>query len=589
MDIHPPKPTLALAIGVIGHRPDRLPQTAISKIEADVSDVFKAVSTQVESARIDNEEFFSASPSLLSCVSALAEGADRIAAEVGLRLGWILDVVLPFSIMTYEVDFKTDESRFTFDALRSRARSVLVLPGERQSAQYAYKSAGLTVLDQSDLVLAIWDHGPSAGQGGTADLLRAATQLDIPIIHVDANGLQAPCVRWSQLDEVPIRGESFEELPANEISHGLKIIIEKLVQPPKDGTERSSLKRYFDEFFISWNLRLEFPLLMRVFGARKLQNDDLRPTSPESHAGRLLALEARGSQLGPMRIATAYGWADFLATRFAQIFRSAFVINFLFASAAVVLAVASLLFGHDKKYVFVSGELILIALVLANTLIGQWKAWHHRWFESREIAERLRIAFAFWLLGARPTSFPGQEPAWTGWYTRAICRDQGIRSGSIDEETLRGAQDALLALLNLQCGYHDDSTSSMGKLERGLDRFGLSLFFITGLSALLFLISIPFVAVTDMEAIWMTVLASSLPALATATYGIRVIGDFEGTARRSGRTKEILKRLAEAIGQDRVVTLARLRSRTRSAAETMLGDVSSWRIAAEGRSLSIPG
>jgi hypothetical protein len=97
-----------------------------------------------------------------------------------------------------------------------------------------------------------------------------------------------------------------------------------------------------------------------------------------------------------------------------------------------------------------------------------------------------------------------------------------------------------------------------------------------------------FVEASEMGAFALTALGAGLPALATASYGIRVIGDFEGIAHRSERTREALTQLIGAIKHD-PLTLDRLRSRARGAAEAMLGDVSTWRIAAESRSLNIPG
>jgi glycosyltransferase involved in cell wall biosynthesis len=231
---------------------------------------------------------------------------------------------------------------------------------------------------------------------------------------------------------------------------------------------------------------------------------------------------------------------------------------------------------------------LLIGVVLANTTAGRLSGWHHRWFEPREIAERLRIALALWMLGARPTSFSGLEPAWTGWYARAICREQRLRSGVLDEQGLSAARAALIALLDDQCDYHRSAAMVAAKLEHRLERFGLILFGATMLTAALFLCLRPLIALTDTEAVSVTVLSAGLPALATATYGIRVIGDFEGIARRSERTHQDLKNLIEAVKQDPLI-LDRLRMRARRAAEAMLGDVASWRMAAESRRLNIPG
>jgi hypothetical protein len=113
----------------------------------------------------------------------------------------------------------------------------------------------------------------------------------------------------------------------------------------------------------------------------------------------------------------------------------------------------------------------------------------------------------------------------------------------------------------------------------------LALFVATALTALLVLI---LTGLHRHEPPWLPVLAVALPVLATATYGIRVIGDFEGVARRSERTEAALERAIKAIAND-PVSLDHLRARVQSAAEAMLGDVAGWRIAAEGRSLNIPG
>ena len=130
-------------------------------------------------------------------------------------------------------------------------------------------------------------------------------------------------------------------------------------------------------------------------------------------------------------LALAFGWADMVATRFGQVFRSAFVTNFLFAAFAVATVAYSLV-AHDigdpkvvqelarHKIGPVSLEVLFIIAVLVITIVGRRKKWHQRWLESREIAERFRVALPLWVLGARPGFFFGPEPAWTGWYVRAI-------------------------------------------------------------------------------------------------------------------------------------------------------------------------
>ena len=79
-----------------------------------------------------------------------------------------------------------------------------------------------------------------------------------------------------------------------------------------------------------------------------------------------------------------------------------------------------------------------------------------------------------------------------------------------------------------------------------------------------------------------------VPALATATYGIRVIGDFAGISRRSERTRHGLAMLVARIDASEP-NLHHLWARGRAAADVMLGDVAGWRLSAESRGLAIPG
>jgi hypothetical protein len=64
----------------------------------------------------------------LSVMSALAEGADRLVAQVALDLGVQLIVPLPMSKEQYLKDFESDESREEFESLCRRAAEMFELP-----------------------------------------------------------------------------------------------------------------------------------------------------------------------------------------------------------------------------------------------------------------------------------------------------------------------------------------------------------------------------------------------------------------------------------------------------------------------------
>ena len=95
----------ALIVGVTSHRdldPSQLP----------------ALRGQIHAALAGLCEQF---PSLsLVLLSPLAEGGDRLVAEIALELGGQLIVPLPMPVELYEEDFPAPESRAQFAALLAR-------------------------------------------------------------------------------------------------------------------------------------------------------------------------------------------------------------------------------------------------------------------------------------------------------------------------------------------------------------------------------------------------------------------------------------------------------------------------------------
>lgn len=648
---HPPKPRLALSVGVIGHRPNRLPkdQPGLTAIRAEADQTLHMLAVAACGALVRHQSAFAVEPTLLSVVSGLAEGADRIAAlAVTERRAkdFQLDVALPFATDEYKKDFKQPDSQQEFDKLCAAARAVLTLPGSRKNAddpddpdaQKAYEAVGFTIISQSDILLTIWDGGPSGGRGGTTEMLNTAARLGIPIIQIDATGASETCIRWNALDEYPVPVNAAEDL--NRIALSQKVldeVVDTLVRLPKPKSpsrgwlrkhydEATSLAAYYKECF--WRIdfwflhRFPYPCLLAAFVARWLRRNECWPPRPEQLADQLSVMappvsNAKEDEGGPdraavfrsFRLTDAYGWADSVGTRFALIFRSAFVLNFLLAAGAVVAAALSLVTSDPAKPQFVGhlvehkvpcvvAELLLILIVLLNTVAGWLGRWHPRWIESREVAERLRVALPLWVLGTRPAVFRGEEPTWTGWYARAIIRAQGLRHVTFSPEALKAAQDTLLAVLEDQRDYHRGTTQRMKQLECRLEAAGLALFIVTFLAVVAFLAA--YWGGWNVAPWWayaVTAIAAGLPALATALYGIRVIGDFDGIAKRSKRMCEDLKRLTETVkadwpagaGEAQKSTFALLRARARAAETAMLSDVQNWRLAAESRELTIPG
>jgi hypothetical protein len=603
-----PKPPFALAIGIVGHRPRRLPPVGTAEYNRLTSEVARVLKEIKREARVVCDryyEFFSKDSQKrleLALVTALAEGADTIVTEEANKEHYFVDAVLPFERSLYEPDFP-EAARTKLSDCIALARSTLVLPGTREipvrkddpAAKKAYEVAGLTVIGNCDILIALWDGGASGGQGGTTEMLKAAATLGVPIIHIDARATKPTVLKWSGLVQFPVQADQLEAIPEKPLADALPMVMDGLVRPPDEPLEKAGLQRYFDTCFWRVNPCLAFPILMSLLWVRRPSFADLVPRRLTELSTKFLDLFELGKDRAPNRLVEAYAWADATGSCFAQVFRSAFVLNFLAAAFAVAAALTSLLVQEDSPWA-PGAEIALICFVILNTWIGRRKGWHNRWVEAREVAERLRVATLLWAVGTRPRAFISGEPAWTGWYVRAMVRVESLRSCAFDPAELDNARKATIEMLRGQHKYHETNEDRMKKLAYRLEKAGEVLFVLTLLVALDHLLLhgkylnciIHNLFHTQNHQSIGTWLSAVLPAFATATYGIRVIGDFEGSAKRSEHASEALSIHIAALRQD-PSDLEVLRYRARLAGEAMLGEVSSWRLAVESRGLAIPG
>ena len=119
----PPKPVIALRIGVTGHRKSRLASTQVERIKAQVVDVLGAARGALDSARERYAREYADADPLYYFVSALADGADTFAAQAALSNGWRLLAPLPFSVDDYRSDFSGSD-REEFEALLNAADAI---------------------------------------------------------------------------------------------------------------------------------------------------------------------------------------------------------------------------------------------------------------------------------------------------------------------------------------------------------------------------------------------------------------------------------------------------------------------------------
>ncbi|HEV3110267.1 MAG TPA: hypothetical protein VGY99_07215 [Candidatus Binataceae bacterium] len=162
-------PRLPLVIGVTGHR-DLRPQARA------------AIADRVREVLLHFKTSYPNTP--LIVLSPLAEGADRLVAEVALEpgIGAQLMAPLPMVREIYEFDFKSSDSRAEFDRLLDAAAQKLELPAppgvsreqlqnELSVRQDQYAAVGEFVARHCQVLIALWD-GKPGDRGGTAEVVK---------------------------------------------------------------------------------------------------------------------------------------------------------------------------------------------------------------------------------------------------------------------------------------------------------------------------------------------------------------------------------------------------------------------------------
>src|SRR6266487_3979352 len=113
--------------------------------------------------------------------SALALGADQLFVNIALELGISVEAVIPCA--SYEEIFTSSESVNEYHRLLNSCQRVHRLPS-RDCSDEAFLVAGQWIVDNSDIVILVWNGYPAGGRGGTADIASYARLVRRPFIHI---------------------------------------------------------------------------------------------------------------------------------------------------------------------------------------------------------------------------------------------------------------------------------------------------------------------------------------------------------------------------------------------------------------------
>jgi len=143
------------------------------------------------------EELRRESPGEWIALSSAAAGADLVFVRTALDLGLGWEALLPLPLVDFERDF-APEAWPEVKALLAHAEHIEVSaePGSRDEA---YLTGGFEIVNNCDVLLAVWDGLPARGKGGTADVVAYARAMGRPVVIINP-------------DSKAVRRENFEEL-----------------------------------------------------------------------------------------------------------------------------------------------------------------------------------------------------------------------------------------------------------------------------------------------------------------------------------------------------------------------------------------
>jgi hypothetical protein len=643
-ELPPPR----LCVGLTGHRDGNAAFVANrAAIEASLRAVFAVVDGAA--ARLAGAK--------TRLHSLLASGADMMAMEIALARGWDVVAPLPFGLeLNIAVncrDIGEDDARALLHGDGAPAPGVaaqaaamrdiagraqlfelaeeddfvaglflahLARPDDRHAAtEYSILAseraavAARIMVEQSDLLVAIWDGATPGAVGGTRHSIESALYHGLPVIWIDAN---APSRIYTL--EGP---DALERLGPEQTIEEVAAFVAAIARPADlDHWERAA--RFHSE---QWHKRSSrrfhaYRRIETIFGGagagrffRSLVEHYETPDAIADGSGAELLASARALsgtddafvERLKTQVLRRFAWADGLSTYLSDAYRGGMVTNFLLSAMSVIAGVAYLpLVGVDWKWPFAAAELVLLLAIVGITMIGRKRRWHGRWLETRRVAEYLRHAPILLLLGVtRPVArWPqGSGTQWPEYYARQALRATGLPKIVVTQEHLRAALVLLLARhARQQRDYHRQKAAKLTRVHHRLDRMSNGMFVLAIISVCVYLAVIAaayfgLVPEHTGEALAkpLTFLGLALPALGGAFAGIRYLGDFDRFASISEITAEKLEGLGRRIekllaGEEPPLRYAQVASLAHALDDVVIGEIESWQAVFAVKNMAVP-
>lgn len=474
--------------------------------------------------------------------------------------------------------------------------------------------AGRVMIEQSDLLVAVWDGVAHDLPGGTGHTIAAALEQGAPVIWFDP----AEAGQWRLLTAPEMLFARETALPGTDDQ--LASVVAAALRPGEGGALKRGAEALRLEAWHSHShpLGTGYRRIEALFGGegRPFRTLRQRYEPPEEIAtGSGAALLALAARLAPgdegfrggleQETLQRFAWADGISARLSDSYRSGMVANFLLSALAVAIGIAyQPLYLDGDKWLFALGEFLLLGTIVAITWIGRRRHWHKRWFETRRVAEYFRHAPILQMLGvARP---PGRWPraadtSWPEYYVRHGLRAPGLPRVRVDEGYLREGLKGLRDLHVVpQYRYHKAKALRLTTVHHRLDQLSNGLFLLAVLSVSIWL-SLALLAALGLApadlpghtAKLFTFLGVLCPTLGASIAGIRYFGDFERFAAISEVTEKKLDAISQRISvlldaKGVAITYAQAADLAHAVDRVVVDEIENWQAVFSGKDIAIP-
>lgn len=664
-NLAPPAPRSHICLGVTGHRAEHplfdVAAAALAETFAEIFDVIDQSATSVPQL----------SPGANTLVTTrlhtlLADGTDQLAAHIALARGYELVTPLPFgSALNAAINANVHDPADAravlagapasdpllnvrieaIHALERRARVLeladedaaiarlyldkLDAPADFSKAQrFAAESsrramlAGRIIVEQADIVIAVWDGVSTSLSGGTGHTVRVALEHGACVVWIDPSIPRSWCLLRTPESLANLRVSKTDNAPV-ELAKTVSDIMR--VDGGNLPGARRSLPGIHSLDARSWKNRSRwlwhgYRRVEALFGGsrglarlRRLtqvyeRTEEVAEGSGKPVLDALRALPGGDRDLPrtiDLLVLRRFVWADGISSFLSDAYRGGMTVSFMLSALAITGGIAYLpLTPVEQKWKFALIELLLLVGILLITFLGQVGRWHGRWYETRRVAEYLRHAPLLLALGVAraPGRWArGADTSWPEWYVQQALREVGLPQARITAAYLHHALTKLVGThVAMQRDYHRAKAARLTTVHHALDKLSVRLFQLAVASVTVFLFlkfaaTLGYIEPATLNSLakTFTLLGVVFPTFGAAVSGIRFFGDFERFAAISRVTSEKLDIVyvriemlttapTEAINYERASELVHLTD------DIVVTEIENWQAVFGGKRISVP-